>query len=126
MSEKIKFEIEYTFKTSSKLLYKRLSTAGGLEEWFADKVSREDSIFKFKWDGNMQKAELLEVEKKQCVKFHWLHEPEDYFFSFELEKDELTNDLALIITDFAEEDEIDDSIELWDKQINVLKRKLGM
>lgn len=126
MSERIKFEIEYDFKTSSALLYKRLSTAGGLQEWFANKVDRDGDTFEFTWNTNSQKAMLVEKEKKRFVKFQWIDDLEDYFFSFELERDEITNDLALIITDFAEEDDIDDTIKLWDKQIDILKRKLGM
>lgn len=126
MAEKIKFEVEYSLRTSIKVLYKRLSTASGLEEWFAEEVSKQDDIFEFRWNKNIQKARLLEKEKHESVKFHWLHDNDECYFSFELEKDELTNDLALIVTDFAEEDEVDDTIELWNKQINVLKRKLGM
>jgi hypothetical protein len=40
--------------------------------------------------------------------------------------DELTSDLALLITDFAEDDEKEDSISLWDSQIADLKRLLGI
>ena len=34
-------------------------------------------------------------------------------------------DVALIITDFADEDEVNDTIELWNKQMDILHRNLG-
>lgn len=37
----------------------------------------------------------------------------------------LTGDVALIITDFADEEEESDSIELWNKQMENLHRNLG-
>jgi hypothetical protein len=40
--------------------------------------------------------------------------------------DELTNDVALVITDYAEENEKADAIELWNTQIAELKHVLGL
>ena len=48
------------------------------------------------------------------------------YFEFRINIEELTGDLALIITDFAEPEEKEDSIYLWDSQINDLKRVLGI
>ena len=45
---------------------------------------------------------------------------------YEVITDELTGEVALIITDFAEDDEKDDIIDLWDTQIAELKRALGL
>ncbi len=124
---KTKFEIEYPLQTSSKVLYKRLSSASGLAEWFADDVMQQGDIFTFEWNGNKQKAEQFQREKLQSVSYRWLDsEDEDTFFKFLLETDDITNSLSLVITDFAEEDEVDEAIDLWDKQIDVLKRKLGI
>jgi len=39
--------------------------------------------------------------------------------------DELTKDVSLVITDFAEEDEIDEAKMLWESQISDLKQVLG-
>ncbi|MEO2099825.1 MAG: START-like domain-containing protein, partial [Flavobacteriaceae bacterium] len=36
-----------------------------------------------------------------------------------------TNDVSLIITDFAEEDELEESKMLWDNLISSLKQILG-
>ena len=51
---------------------------------------------------------------------------DDNYFEFRINVEELTGGLALLITDFADEDEKDDSIYLWDSQVNDLKRILGI
>jgi len=127
MAEKIRYELEYTFKTTPKVLYSRLATASGLSEWFADDVTVRNDIMTFSWDGSEQAAEILERKDNNCAKYRWIDDGEDTFFEFKLNKDELTGDLALIITDFADdEDEKVDDIELWDTQIQELKRILGL
>ena len=39
--------------------------------------------------------------------------------------DEITKDVSLIVTDFAEEDEMEESKMLWTNQISDLKKILG-
>jgi hypothetical protein len=39
--------------------------------------------------------------------------------------DEITKDVSLIVTDFAEEDEVEESKMLWGNQISSLKQVLG-
>ncbi len=129
MEKNIKYELEYTMNTTPKVLYSRLATASGLSEWFADDVKiHGDDIFTFFWEGSEQQAKLLERKKNESVKFKWLDDKEnDYYFEFRLSQEELTGDLALIITDFADdEDEKTDNIELWDTQIQDLRRILGL
>ncbi|MBN1252264.1 MAG: SRPBCC domain-containing protein [Bacteroidales bacterium] len=127
--EKIKFQLEFTFNTSPKLLYSRFSTPSGLAEWFADDVRLKSKDFTFFWDGSEQTAKLLMKKSNEYIRFKWEDDDEDdieSYFEFKITTDELTNDVALIITDFAEEDEIEDSKDLWDQQINNLKRAIGL
>lgn len=124
---KKKIELEYSVPSSPKVLFKRLSTVDGLAEWFADKVDSKDDIYTFAWEGEEQQARLVEVVKDESITFQWLEdEDEDYFFKFCMEIDPMTNEVALIITDFVDEDDEDDSIELWDKQIDELLKTLGL
>ncbi|RZT93296.1 hypothetical protein EV201_2449 [Ancylomarina subtilis] len=121
-----KYDLEYVIHASQKVLFERLSTSSGLSEWFADNVNQKGKIFTFEWDGSEQKAEMVYKKENQVVRFHWLDsEDEDSYFEFRFEIDALTNDLSLIITDFADEDEIDENMELWDTQISELKHVLG-
>lgn len=122
---KKKFELEYTMNTSPKLLFPRLSTPGGLAEWFADNVFIEGNIFTFVWDSIMQKAEQKYMRENQVVRYEWV-EDDNTYFEFRLKTDELTGELALIITDFAENDEKEDVVDLWDNQISQLRHTIGL
>ena len=55
-----------------------------------------------------------------------IEDKESNYFEFRINIDEITDDLALIINDFAEAEEKEDSIYLWDSQIADLKRLLGI
>ena len=121
-----KFELEYVVRTSVGILYELLTTPSGLSEWFADDVNIRDGIFTFFWDGSEQKARLLGFKEDQYVKMQWLDKPEGSFFEFRIQKDELTGDISLIITDFADEaSDLQTSKLLWDSQVNTLLNVLG-
>ena len=125
---KIKFELEYTLKSSPKVLFSRLSTPEGLCEWFADDVNVDGDMFSFYWDKTCSIARLSALKENKLVRFEWLEhqEEESNYFEFRINIDELTGDLALIITDITEPEEKEDSISLWDNQITDLKRLLGI
>jgi len=124
--EKEKYSLEYSFKTSTKLLYNRISTADGLTEWFADDVNIKGDNYIFIWDGEEQAAKIIQKKDNSFIKFHWLDDEEDdTYFEFRIAVDELTEDVALIITDFAYEDEKDDNIGLWEAQVDDLHSILG-
>jgi len=124
---KQKFELEYTFNASVGELFTRLSTPEGLAEWFADDVNVKDNVYTFIWDGSEQQAIMVSKKDNKCIRFHWVDdEEEDTYFEFSIRVHELTGDVALEITDFADEDEKPDSIDLWDTQITELKHALGI
>jgi uncharacterized protein YndB with AHSA1/START domain len=124
---KIKYELEYTFNTSPNFLYSRLSTPEGLSEWFADNVNLKRGKFQFIWEGAEQEATVVQKKTNKFIRFHWEDdEDQEHYFEFRIHTDELTGDVALLITDFAEEDEKDDAIDLWDSQISELKHGIGL
>jgi hypothetical protein len=124
---KEKYQLEFDIKCSHKILFNRISTAGGLNEWFADNVNVQGKIFSFEWGGTIQEAEMINRKDLKFARFHWLDdEDEKSYFEFKINIDELTGDTALIVTDFAEPDEVEDSKELWETQISELKHILGL
>jgi len=126
MAETKKIELEFPINVSPKVLYYRLSTPGGLSEWFADDVNLKGSVFTFFWEGNQQKAELIHKKDNRSIRFKWVdHDVDDNYFEFRISQDDLTGDVSLLITDFAEEDEVNDTTELWEKQVAELKHNLG-
>ncbi|OAQ38625.1 hypothetical protein A5893_14535 [Pedobacter psychrophilus] len=126
MSEKVKFTLEYEIRSSSKILYNYISQPNGLSEWFADDVKVKDQIFTFIWDdGEEQKAKMLSFKENKAVKFHWVDDEPYTYFELEIVKDELTNDVALVITDFALSENLKDRQMIWNVQIESLLNVIG-
>jgi len=126
--EKQRFELEYLLKTSPKALDNMISTPSGLSEWFADDVNIKDDIYSFIWDGSEEESRLITKKPNSKVKWKWLEDEEDEidaFFELRFEVDPMTKVVILSITDFAEDDEVDEAKRLWDQQISELKRFLG-
>ncbi|MES2285426.1 MAG: START-like domain-containing protein [Bacteroidota bacterium] len=121
-----KFELEYVLHTSAGILYEFLTSPSGLAEWFADDVNIHDGVFTFFWEGSEQKAKLLGFKDDKFVRLQWLDKPEGTYFEFRIERDELTGDISLIITDFADEAADQKTSKLlWDSQINQLLHVIG-
>lgn len=128
MEGKIKYELEFPLTVSPQLLYQYISTASELAEWFADNVNSRGEIFTFIWGGEEQKAKISVKKSVEKVRFRWLDENEnenEYYFEFRIQEDELTKDVSLVVTDFADEDDLEDSKQLWETQIADLKQVLG-
>lgn len=124
---KRKFELEYAINSSPKVLFNRLSTPGGLAEWFADDVNLRGGIYTFIWEKSEQQAEVVQRKDNKYIRFRWIEEEDrDSYFEFRLNQDELTGDVSLMITDFAEDDETTDAVDLWDTQIAELKHVIGL
>jgi uncharacterized protein YndB with AHSA1/START domain len=122
-----KFELEYPMNTSPEILFTRLSTPGGLSEWFADDVNLDGKVFTFFWGSTEQQAEVVMKKENKYIRYRWLEDADKKtYFEFRITRDDLTGDVSLLITDFAEEDEKNDSIDLWDTQIAKLKHAIGI
>lgn len=121
-----RIDLEYLFSSSLNVLFSRLSTATGLMEWFADDVIHKGKQFTFVWEGVEERASMTDVKKNSYVQFQWedADDPEE-FLRFSIDVEPLTGDIALIVTDFTDHDEEDDAVELWNKQIDMLRRIIG-
>ena len=128
MDDKVKFDIEFPIQASPQLLYQYISTPSGLSEWSSDNVNSRGELFTFIWDDSEEQAKLLNKKNGERVKFRWMEDEEDgltCYFEIRIQVDEITKDVSLMVTDFAEEDEVDESKMLWTNQISSLKQILG-
>lgn len=125
MDDKIKFQLEFVIQSSPQLLYQYLSTPSGLSEWFADNVNSRGEKFTFIWDGSEEEAKLLKRKSDEFVKFAWEESEDGVFFEMKIIVDEITKDVSLFITDFADDDEVEESKMLWTNQVSDLKQVLG-
>jgi len=120
-----KYELEFQIRSSVNILFNCLSTPSGLSEWFADDVNCNRDIYTFIWGESQQEAQLITSSNNHLVKFRWTDFPKNTFFEFRIEIDEITNDVTLRLSDFAEEDEIEEGKDLWTSQIHTLMKHLG-
>lgn len=124
---RVQVVIEFPMKCSPGLLYNYILSASGLQEWFAHKVvtkSRTDYVFQFD-DGQEVRAVLLKAVNNKLTRFHFQNTPEDEYIEMEIIVDELTEDVALKVTEFCSEDEKRETEELWHAQIEILKDVIG-
>ena len=123
-----KIHLEYLLNATSKtILWTAISTPSGLESWFADKVVSDNKHMTFCW-GKTEKreAEIMGVRAFAFIRFHWLDDDTAHeYFELRMTNSELTNDFVLEVTDFANEEDVDDACGLWDSQIETLRRTCG-
>ncbi len=126
--KKEKFHVEYIFdKVSRRSLWNHLTSALGLSAWFADEVIIKGNRYIFKWRKEVQEAIVLDSRPESLIRYRWVdEEDEEAYFEFIIHTIELTGSTALEITDFPEPEEKSDSINLWDSQVEDLRRTLGI
>ena len=118
-------KLEFFLKTSPTVLFSRISNPSGLAEWFADNVKVEGKIYTFFWGDTKQKAEIMTLVPNESIGFKWLEMDPGYEFIFDIVQDELTGDVALVITDKIDDGDVEDAKNLWSSQVAKLKQAIG-
>ncbi|HLQ99013.1 MAG TPA: START-like domain-containing protein [Sphingobacterium sp.] len=124
MKDKVKFQLEYIINSSPKILYSYLEEPSALAQWFADDVTVRKGIYEFVWDDEKKQAQIVSSKENEFVRFKLINE-EPYFFEMKIIQDELTNDVALAITDFAKEEDLENRKLIWNNSIDYLQGVLG-
>lgn len=126
MEQKNRFRLEYFMKASPEMLYQYISTPSGLAEWFSDAAFAKGNIFTFVWAGSEENATLIARRENSLVRFRWEADTNtQYFFELKIDKDELTGDVTLSITDFATPSDEDTVKQMWDNSILNFRQLLG-
>ena len=71
---------------------------------------------------------LIKNKANEFVRYQWQSDEDDfdkYHFEMRIQVDEITKDVSLIVSDFADEDEVEESKMFWENQISNLKQVLG-
>ncbi len=124
------FEFEYEIKASPKVLYPYLSTASGLQQWFADQVTVKNAEnFIFFWDDEHHNAQLVQNKTNKSVKFEFDRAdsaPNSSYIELILDVSELSNTTYLKVFDSASTFKSpEDATELWDYLTDKLKEIVG-
>ena len=122
---RVKIQHEFLFRASPTILYKFFTTPSCLVRWFCDEVDIQDDVFTFYWEGAAEVAELIDDIEEERLKFEWEDGEDDEFFEITFERSPLTGETILNISEFCDEDEVDDQRILWDSQIKLLRQETG-
>lgn len=130
---KRKIQIERVLRsTSEKIIWGLISTEGGLSKWMADEVKETDGGFLFTWGREYGRTDSHDAVIVEVVKFHHLRlrwkdeDDEQAYIELCMEKNELTGDYILRVTDWALDDEMETLRGLWEQNFERLRRSSGL
>lgn len=126
--KKEKITLEYPLNYASpNVLWIMIGSSPGLSEWFSDGVTVEGDLYTFTWDNHEQRAKLIDLKEGKSVRFQWIEDQNtDAYFEMEITTQNLSGNVALMITEFCEPSDKDDLILLWNKHIDDLRRRVGV
>ncbi|WP_276894050.1 START-like domain-containing protein [Hallella bergensis] len=130
---KVKISIERPLRSRSEsIIWKLISTPSGLSRWIAEQVTQEGNSLVFTWGKPGQvyetrRARILDVEKNAAIRFLWEDEddPEAYT-EIAMVKLDVTDEIALCITDFSDPDDIESMTYMWNHDLDRLQNKMGI
>ena len=129
-----KLTLEYPLSTkSTRLVWDMISNAAGLQKWLADQVVEDEESMTFTWghpwtERDTKTSRILEKEKMNYIRMLWdYHEDTpDAYWEMKIMESDLTGMLSLLITDFADDDDVDGLKILWESNLDRLHRASGL
>lgn len=123
---RVSVEMEFLFRASPTILYKFLTTPSCLVRWFCDGVDIQGEEYVFEWGGAEEVAYLVEDVEDERLRFQWEDaDEEDEYLEFRMVISPVTNETIMYITDFCDDNEVDDQRKLWENQMELLRRETG-
>ena len=118
--------MEFIFRASPTILYQFLTTPSCLIRWFCDEVDIDGNTFTFVWEGSEEVAELIEDVEEERLRFKWEDaDDEEEYLELRMMRSPVTGETILEITDYCDDDEINDQKQLWESQIKMLRQETG-
>ena len=123
-----KIHLEYPLNGNSRnIVWSFIGTTGGLEAWMADKIVERGEIYTFCWGRDeVREAELLGRREGVYIRFHWLDEGPKTYFELRINVSELTKAHVLEITEVSRNEEEGDLVQMWESQMEELRRVAGL
>ena len=123
--DRVSFNMEFIFRASPTILYQFLTSPATLIRWFCDTVDIEEGVYTFSWEGSDERAKLVDDIEDERIRFVWEDADDGEYLEFKMEKSPVTAETILLLTDFADSDEVDDQKQLWESQFKVLRQETG-
>lgn len=125
MSDRQQYTVEFPIRAKPELVYNYLTDPSGLAAWFANDVNVDSNEYEFVWEGSSEKADLVKGKPYSLVQYYWKERDEEEHLTFEIEKDDLTGDTSIIISDYDNADELEEAKLMWESVIESLKGVIG-
>ena len=122
---RVKYSIDYVINSSPTILYRYLTSPTSMSQWYADEVDNIENKYSFFWEGYEEKAELIAKEDNVFVRYKMDDVEEDEYVEFRIRKSPVTGDTILIITDFADDYDVEDQKQIWNSQVDSLISNIG-
>jgi len=122
---RVSYDMEFLFRASPTILYRFLTDPACLIRWFCDGVDKEGDVFSFNWEGEEEVADLVDDIEEERLRFRWQESEDGEYFEFRMYKSDVTDETVMEITDFCDDDEVDDQKELWASQMEALRKETG-
>ena len=124
--KRVSFKMEFLFRASPSILYQFFTTPNCLIRWFCDEIDITGEVYTFTWEGADEIAELVEDKENERIRFKWEDaDSDEEYLEFKFEKSPVTNETILTLTDYCDDDEIEDQKQLWESQMKQLKQETG-
>lgn len=123
--KRTKIELEFILRASPTIVYNFLTTPACLVRWFCDEVDINGTGYSFVWNKAAELATLTEDIEEEKIHFEWDDNDDHEFLEFRISTSDVTGETILEITDFCDEDEVQDYKNLWESQIRILRKEMG-
>ena len=123
---RVKVDLEFIFRASPATLYMFVTAPDCLVRWFCDGCDVTADTYVFDWEGSEEVAEMVDDIEEERVRFRWEDaDDKNEYLEFRFYKSDVTNETILEITDFCDEDEIEEVSDLWTTQVEKLRMECG-
>ena len=124
--QRVPLNLEFIFKASPTILYKFLTTPNCLIRWFCDEVDVTEDKYTFSWSGDEEIAWVIDDIEDERLRFRWEEADDDAeYLEYRLNVSPVTGETILEITDYCDDDEVDEQRQLWETQMEQLRRETG-
>jgi len=124
--KRVQINLEFIFRASPTILYRFLTSPSTLIRWFCDEVDITGDVYTFVWEGSEEIAHLIDDIEDERLRFKWEDaDDEEEYLEYRMRKSPVTGETVFEITDYCDEDEVNDTRQLWEAQMKQLKQETG-
>ncbi|MBK8626885.1 MAG: activator of HSP90 ATPase 1 family protein [Saprospiraceae bacterium] len=124
--KRVKIDLEFIFRASPTIIYNFVTTPACLVRWYCEEVDITSDTYNFYWSGSTETAHLIDDIEDERVRFKWDEaEDENEYLEFRMYKSDVTNETIFEITDYCDEDEVQEVKDLWATLVVELRKECG-